>query len=321
MVNTRVRYLVYNHSGTGVRHHHFTTQNDIISEADGHASPGDNLPAQGFPFQWYQGQTVPFAFMSVHGAADGNHLYTTPGNQNVPVGASDIDVLVVYGPPGGIGGPGGGPGVWVDAFNVETGDFSDALDFIQVLTPPTPPDTLDGAKTTFANQEGVVSTANAENLRASASIDGGVPFLEWKRIVPTETLHSDPNVSLAQNETGEIWFAFYARQSTSRPTKIGRVIDAIGGGIFVWTGDGTCGNGGHWIFPGHGPGPGGPGPAPFRLSIDARVMDKLDAGQRDRLQGLVKEYPAVAAAGLTSVTKVLDVLQAANEIVAKANVR
>jgi hypothetical protein len=40
MINTRVRYIAYNHSGSGVRHHHFTTQNDIIAEAGGHASPG-----------------------------------------------------------------------------------------------------------------------------------------------------------------------------------------------------------------------------------------------------------------------------------------
>jgi hypothetical protein len=250
MVNTRVRYIVYNRSGSGVRHHHFSTQNDIIAQADGHASPGDTLAAQGFPFQWYMGQSVPFAFMSVHGAADGNHLYTSSGNQSVTVGTTDIDVLVVYAPP--VGGNGGGPGVWVDAFNVDTGDFSDALDFIQILTPPTPPDTVDAAKTTYANMEGVVSTVTAENLRASASVDGGVPFLEWKRIVPTETVNSDRNVGLAQNESGEIWFAFYQKQTVT--AAIHRVIEAMMGGIFIWTGDDTCGNGGHWVFPPHGPG-------------------------------------------------------------------
>ena len=310
MVNTRVRYIVYNHSGSGVRHHHFTTQNDIIAEADGHASPGDTMPAQGFPFQWFMGQTVPFAFMSVHGAADGNHLYTDPGNQSVPVGTSDIDVLVVYAPPGGFGGPNGGPGVWVDAFNVETGTFSDALDFITVLTPPTPPDTVDDGKTTYANMEGVVSTLNAENLRASPSVDGGVPFLQWKRIVPSEILDNDRNVDLTQNETGEIWFAFYQKQSAS--IAIPRVINAIAGGIFVWTGDDTCGNGGHWIFPGHGP-----GPSPFRLAIDNRTMEKLDARQQEKLKAYIKEYPAIAASALTGMTEVLNVLKGASDILAQ----
>jgi hypothetical protein len=306
MVNTRVRYIVYNHSGSGVRHHHFTTQNDIIAEADGHASTGDTLPAQGFPFQWYMGQTVPFAFMSVHGAADGNHLYTSPGNQSIPVGSNDIDVLVVYAPPGGIGGVNGGPGVWVDAFNMDTGTFSDALDFIQVLTPPTPPDTVDAAKTTFANMEGGVSTLNAENLRASLSVDGGVPFLEWKKIVPTETLNSDRNVDLVQNESGEIWFAFYQAQSAR--IAIPRVIEAMVDGIFVWTGDDTCGNGGHWVFP-HGP-----GPAPFRLAIDSRTIEKLDAKQQKTLRGYMKEYPAIAESGLAAITRVLNLLNEASAI-------
>ncbi len=309
MVNTKIRYIVYNHSGGGVRHHHFTTQNDIIAEADGHADAGDLLPAQGFPFQWYMGQTVPFAFMSVHGAADGNHLYTSPGNQSITVGSSDIDVLVVYAPPGGITGPGGGPGVWVDAFNVDAGTFSDALDFIEILTPPTPPDTVDAAQTQLANAEGVVSTIAAENLRASTSVDGGVPFLEWKRIVPSETIDTDRNVDLLQNETGEIWFAFYQR--LSHGGSIGRVVKEMEGGIFVWTGDPTCGNGGHYIHPGHG---GGPGPAPFRLAIEREAMSKLDAKQQEALTTYAKEYPALAETALTAMTKVLDVLQGAREI-------
>ncbi len=42
------------------------------------------------------------------------HLYTSAGNQPFPVGAFDVEVLVVYGPVGGIG-VGGGPGIWVDS--------------------------------------------------------------------------------------------------------------------------------------------------------------------------------------------------------------
>lgn len=315
MVNTRVRYIVYNHNGGGVRHHHFTNQNDIIAEADGHASPGDTLVAQGFPFQSYLSQIVPFAFMSVHGAADGNHLYTSAGNQSVTVGETDIDVLVVYAPPGGIGGP-DGPGVWVDAFNVDTGAFSDALDFIQVLTPPTPPDTVDVAKTNYANMEGVISTQAAENMRANSAVDGGAPFLEWKKIFPAEALDNDRDISLAQNETGEIWFAFYQTQSAK--IAIPRVVDAIAGGIFVWTGDDYCGNGGHWVFPGHGP---GPGPGPFRLAIDKAAMRDLSPKQQDKLKAYMKEYPAVAATALAAVTRVLNVLQGANEILAEGEKR
>ena len=145
--------------------------------------------------------------MSVHGDADGNQLYTSPGNQTVRVGTSNIDILVVYAPAGGIGGPDGGPGVWVDAFNVDTGDFSDS-DFIQVLTPPTPPDAVDIPKTSEANVEGDVSSVAAEDLRAFATVDGA-PFLEWKKIIPAPAVVATRDVQLSQNETGEIWFAFY----------------------------------------------------------------------------------------------------------------
>jgi hypothetical protein len=314
MVQTSVRYIVYNHGGSGVRHHHFSAQNDIISEAPGSASPGDALVAQAFPFQIYMGQTVPFAFMSVHGAADGNHLYTSPGNENLTVGQTDIDVLVVYAPPGGIGGPNGGPGVWVDAFNVDTGDFSDDLNFIEVLTPPTPPDAVDGAQTAFANQEGVVSTLNAENLRASPSVDGGVPFLEWKMIVPSETLDYDKNVDLQQNETGEIWLAFYGRRpSLTGLVNVGQLLE---GGIFVWTGDDTCGNGGHWI-PGHVPGGGGP----FRLQISDAILRALSPQQQREMQTLIKEYPAIAGSALAAMTKMLNVLSGAQNILEAGNAR
>ncbi len=154
------------------------------------------------------------------------------------------------------------------------------------------------------------TTLNAENLRASPSVDGGVPFLEWKRIVPTETLENDRNVDLLQNETGEIWFAFYQRRTAT--IAIPRVIEAIAGGIFVWTGDDTCGNGGHWIFPGHGP-----GPAPFHLAIDTRIMHKLDAKQQEALKAYIKGYPATAETALAAITKVLDVLKGAGDILAE----
>lgn len=307
MVNTRTRYIVYNHSGSGVRHHHYTTSNDIIAEADGHASTGDNLPAQGFPFQFYGGQNVPFAFMSVNGAADGNHLYTSPGNQNVQVGTSDIDILVVYAPPGGFGGPNGGPGVWVDAFNVNAGTFSDDLHFIQVLTPPTPPDSVDGPKTTFANQEGVVSTLAAENLRASVSVDGGVPFLEWKRIVQVETLSTAREVDLAQNQTNEIWFAFY--QTIPPDPGIPHLHDELYRSLGKWVDDDYCGTGPHPI------GPGGP---VFRISLPKEVTTKLTAAQKEKLASISKEYAGAAKTAYADMTKVVNLLGEVGKIVAKS---
>ena len=308
MINTRTRYIVYNHSGTGVRHHHFSTSNDIIAEADGHASTGDTLPAQGFPFQFYGGQNVPFAFMSVNGAADGNHLYTAPGNQSVTVGTTDIDILVVYAPPGGFGGPDGGPGVWVDAFNVDKGDFSDDLAFITVLTPPTPPDTIDSAKTTFANMEGVVSTLTAENLRASVSVDGGVPFLEWKKIVPTEALLNVRDVALAQNQTNEIWFAFY--QTVPPGISIPRLTGELAQSLGRWTDDDYCGT--PWP---HHIGPGGP---IFQISLPESVMRGLTSSQKEKLAAASKKYPSVAKSAYAEMTKALDLLKEIGNIVSKA---
>jgi hypothetical protein len=305
LVNTRTRYIVYTHSGGGVRHHHFSTQNNIIDEADGQASKGDTIPAQGFPIQFFQGQPVPFAFMSVNGAADGNHLYTDPGNQNVPVGEKDIDILVVYAPPGGIGS-GGGPGVWVDAFNVDVGDFSDS-DFIQVLTPPTPPDTLDAAKTSHANMEGDISTVTAENMRCFATVDGA-PFVEWKKIVPTPTIITTRDVSLATNQTGEIWFAFYQSQPTSGG--ISHLKDIIAIAVGKWVSDDYCGT--PWP---HHIGPGGP---PFRVDLGEKLNKALTTDQRAKLARLNKSYKAEALSAYKSMQKVQSLLKDVAAIAAAA---
>lgn len=304
MINTTIKYIVYTHSGGGVRHHHFGIQNNIIDEADGQASSGDTINALGFATLPFNGDNLPFAFMSVHGAADGNHLYTTPGNQTVSVGASNIDILVVYAPVGGIGSN-GGPGIWVDAFNVDTGTFSDSLDFITVLTPPTPPDSVDAPKTTFANMEGEVSTVAAENIRANHHVDG-VPFLEWKRIIPGASITNIVDIHLSQNETGEIWFAFY--QALSPNVALPKIREYMEQGIFMWTGDDTCGNGGHWV-PHHGP-----GPSPFRISLKRNIIDKLNPEQQKRLKGYIAEYPEIANSAHIAMTKVLTILKGVNDI-------
>ena len=314
MINTTIKYIVYTHTGGGVRHHNFGTQNNIINEADGHASAGDVINALGFPTLPFNGDTLPFAFMSVHGAADGNHLYTSPGNQTVQVGSTDIDILVVYAPPGGIGGPNGGPGVWIDAFNVDTGHFSDSLNFVTILTPPTPPDTVDAAMTTFVNQDGTVSTVNAENVRAQGHVDG-VPFVEWKRITGASVINSAPEIDFAQGRTGEIWFAFY--QSTPPPNvSLPNLKQMMEAGIFLLIGDGTCGNGGRWIGPGHGPV--GPGPGTIKVTLSKDIIAKLNPDQQKQLKGIMDAYPAQAQAALVAMTNVINDIGQINSIVSKA---
>ncbi|MGZ5075923.1 MAG: hypothetical protein ACXV9R_04820 [Methylobacter sp.] len=310
MINTTIKYIVYTHTGGGVRHHHFGTQNNIIDEADGQASQGDTINALGFATLPFNGVNLPFAFMSVHGAADGNHLYTAPGNHPVLVGSQDIDILVVYAPVGGIGS-GGGPGVWVDAFNVDTGSFSDSLDFIKVLTPPTPPDSVDAAKTTFANMEGEVSTLTAENIRANQTVDS-VPFLKWKKIVPSETILDVPEIHLSQNESGEIWFAFY--QTVSATIAIPDITKRMAQTMGKWVVDDYCGT----PYPHHiGP----HGPYPFQLSIKSSIIDKLGASQKEQLKGFIKEYPAVASSAYSEMTKVLAILNGVSNIISKTRLK
>jgi hypothetical protein len=314
-IDLTTKYIVYNHNGGGVRHHHFGTQNNIIDESDGRLSPGNTHYAHGFDTLFYHGVNVPFAFMSVHGAADGNHLYTTPGIQSVIVGSNNIDILVVYAPPDGIGSD-GGPGIWVDAFDVDTGNFSDSLDFVKILTPPTPPDTVDAAKTTYSNQEGDVSTLTAENVRANNNVDS-VPFLEWKKIVPSPLIVKTTEIDLTRNETGEIWFAFYMTPSSpsTQPRiskKLDETIAAMEQGIFVWTGDPYCGNGGHWIGPGHGP---GPGPSPFKIVLEKEVISRVNSKQETKLKTLASQYPKIAGTAFISITKVLTILKEINDAV------
>lgn len=311
MVSTTTKYIVYTHDGGGVRHHNFGVHNNIIDEANGTAGAGDIVPALGFPSQEWQGQLVPFAFMSVIGGVGGNKLYTSPGNQQVTAGTANIEILVVYAPPGGIGGGNGQPGIWVDAFNVDTGNFSDSLDFIKVLTPPTPPDTVDAAKTTFGNQDGTVVTLTAENVRANDHVDG-VPFLEWKRITQTPVVQSDRTIHCAVNQTGEIWFAFYKTTPGADPSfQIPKLHEYLEGGMMIWTGDDYCGNGGHRI-PGHGP-----GPAPFKIVLAKEFVSKLNKDQQTKLKALATAYPALAQTAFNAMNKVVANLKEVADIASK----
>lgn len=209
-------YITYNHNGTGVRHHHFSSSN-VLTSLPSHNFPGstDNNPGNDSAFAPDKWNDLPFAFMSIHAAADGNHLYTSPGNQSFLVGSSNVDVLVVYAPEG-TSGPDGGPGIWVDAFNVDTGAFSDDVNFIKVFTPPTPPDNLDSAKTDIANWDGSISTHTAEHIRASDKVDGSAPFLEWKQIILPSSTSNSKDQDIKEGESNQVWFAFY--QTPKKPT-------------------------------------------------------------------------------------------------------
>jgi hypothetical protein len=221
MSNTTIKYIIYNHAGSGRRGHHFGPENNFIEPAHGHVSPGDQISAIAFPTlkdlrvpDPVMGNVAAFAFMSVHGAADGNHLYTSPGVYTVNVGHNNIDILVVY-----IQGQWelqADSVVWIDAFNVGTGHFSDS-DFLEsTLSPdngqphPSIEDLgFDG------NNTGVFSMnpefSNWPNANVLTTVDGA-PFLVLERCnLPNNLIHNrDLTVQL-----GEIWFAFF--QERHRP--------------------------------------------------------------------------------------------------------
>ena len=154
--------------------------------------------------------------------------------------------------------------MWVDAFNGDTGQLSDDLSFISILTPPTPPDNQDAPKTHEANQDGVVTTNAAEHLRANYIIDSTVPFVEWKQIMPTQKTVNSRDFTLSKSETGEIWIAFYL----SPPVPGSRRPD--GDSIWQWVDYAT-------MVDGHG----GPGPT-------------------ERLSGLVREFAVGIALAKTA---------------------
>jgi len=163
--------------------------------------------------------------------------------------------------------------------------------------------------TTFVNQDGGVSTPHAENVRAQDHVDG-VPYVEWKRITGSSLIQLDRTIHCAQGQTGEIWFAFY---QTPPPPNVALpgLIELMSAGIFLWTGDDTCGNGGHWVGPGHG-GP-GPGPGTFKITLAKNV--RLNAEQKKQVEALAKAYPAAAQAGLTGMSKALDIITKINSII------
>jgi hypothetical protein len=221
MQNITIKYIIYT---AGHRRHHAGAQANLIPVANGRATSGDTINTFAFGSLPYQGTNLPFAFMSVNGAADGNHLYTAPGNYTVEVGSTDVNIVVVYATAGG--GPGGGsPGVTIDAFIVDLGDFSDS-DFVQVITDGT----LDKALTKEANDNGDVPTQNAELLRTYETVDG-VPFSQWKKIGGPSGFKRD--FQLALQETG-FAFAFYQ----TAPTRPAMRPDTSEG-IWQWVDPGT----------------------------------------------------------------------------------
>ena len=210
-IEIKTKYIRYDHSGTGVRHHHYAAANPTghtlpIQTADENEG-GNRIASAPEKYTFNDGQDLNFAFMSINGTKDGNIYYTTAGDYYYNVGTQNIDILAVYAPASGTDNSKGDPGIWVDAFNIDAGNFSDDLHFISVFTPPD--NVLDVAKTNEANQEGDIATLTSEHIKASGIIDGTAQFLAWKQIMPVQKNEKSSDIDLAQNESDKIWIAFY----------------------------------------------------------------------------------------------------------------
>lgn len=248
MPTITTRYITYNRLGGGIRRHNISSLNTIES------FPTLNVPvnAEGDrdafgPATWISADGTAeytFAFLSLAGAKGGSQFFLTPGSNIYEVGAVDITITVLFVPIGGDGPP--SQEIWVDAFNADSGGFSDDLAFIQVLTPPTPPDNLDSTKTDLANYEGVVSNQQAQTIRASEFVDGGVPFLKWIQILMPKQEVNDREFALAAQEQFKIWFAVY--QTPARPvfdlSRFGLVLAwawiVVIGGLMITPGGVSC---------------------------------------------------------------------------------
>lgn len=256
MVTITTNYIVYT---PGHRRHHAGSQTQLVPTVSGTATAGDSYPVTAFASLPYMGANLPFAFMAVSGAANGSQLYTNPGTRNIAVGSTNIKVLVVYAPAGGIGG--NGVGVFVDAFNVDICDFSDS-DFMSVYNGTT----LNGALTAAANNDGVVPSDEAQDLRSYNAVDS-VPFLQWQKLGGATVNVVDYN--LARLETGFV-LAFY---QTPAPINIPRPDDTAKAG-YIYVSPGVLVDaGGVVIGPDGKPHPVGPwGPLVAKLLSTVTIL-------------------------------------------------
>ncbi|MES2554917.1 MAG: hypothetical protein V4604_02140 [Bacteroidota bacterium] len=152
------------------------------------------------PVLEHEGDELQFAFLAASGTSDGCLLSFNAGTQNIPVGETDVQVVVVYLPK-----VPEKQTVVTDAFNLEKADFTDS-NFIDVLA-----DTdIDNSKTAAVNESGTLSSENTAKLQAHDSVDG-TPFSVWKSFPGKGTLGKRESV-VEQSQNGYL-FAFYGGEN------------------------------------------------------------------------------------------------------------
>jgi hypothetical protein len=231
----------------GRRHHQHATAPEIAPSQTTNVQDGGQYEVwTGTQITWNNNgspETDGFMFWAVTGAADGSHMVTDQ-DLKVMVGSANVEVTGWF-LPQGTGVPnGGGPGLLIDAFDVDLGDFSDA-DFVDVVSDPT--------LTAAANEEGFVPTSTAdEDVRAYTNVDGVVPFTEWTIFIPDPgNVTSAGRDLIGKKDHWTVAFAFYQTPVAAPPTG--------------WKGQGREYESGTWVSAGvkvDAGGPTGRGPVP-----------------------------------------------------------
>ena len=262
----------------GRRHHQHATAPEIAPSQTTNVQAGGQYEVwTGTQITWNNNgnpETDSFMFWSVTGAGDGSHM-STDEDLKVAVGSTDVEVTGWYLPPGG-GPNGGGPGLLIDAFDVDLGDFSDA-DFVDVVSDPT----LTGA----ANEEGFVPTGGAnEDVRAYTDVDGVVPFTEWDIFWSDMDVTAGGRDLIGQQAHSAVAFAFYQTPVKSPPPIFhGRDYES---GTWVSAGVKVDGGG----LTGRGPVPPW---TPFLADLEAGlVLAQAARGTRREIRGQALELAA-----------------------------
>jgi hypothetical protein len=238
------------------KRHHGSAYQDIGPQSNSNLAIGDTYQPQWAPpsLNWTEtvnGREVThtgvFAFWSIAGGANGGVVDFNQLAQGVPVGSNDIVASAIYIE---TNGGNGGPGVSIDAFDVNLGIFVDD-DFVNVSP--------DSSLTAAANNDGWVPSTSAESVVAYGSIHT-VPFSEWHVFLGTEMVNNTTlNVAA---ESSAVAFAFYKTPVGPKPPRIDREF-----ALSTWVSYGVMVDGG---------GPTGRGPVdpwgPYVLELAAGLM-------------------------------------------------
>lgn len=199
MPNTTTRYVTWVSRG---RRHHGSALLDIGNPTHSQLTTGDTYqpswapPALNWTDNTQHQHTGTFAFMSITGGVQGGQVvFDSNTPPTITVGTTDINVLVVY-IEGGSGG--GTPGAYIDAFDVNIGNFVDD-DFVEIVN--------NSALNATANNDGFLPSTRAYDIKCFSAIHT-VPFSEWRVITGVETINGR-DLMIAGDRKTSVSFAFY----------------------------------------------------------------------------------------------------------------